>query len=180
MGNLNKILLILSVVSLVTLTSCSKDDNGGDGGNAASGTLTAKVDGISYQSMEISSSATLATAGSVKNLVIIASNSDGNAFAITIFGYTGEGDYKLTGADIAITNTASYTETNVNLSNPTASTTEVWQAPYDATEVGSVSVSEETETNVKGTFSLMCKNVNGDGSVKNITEGSFNLSKQTT
>lgn len=179
MGNLNKILLILSVVSLVTLTSCSKDDNGGDGGNAASGTLTAKVDGISYQSMEISSSATLATAGSVKNLVIIASNSDGNAFAITIFGYTGEGTYEITGANVGGV-TASYTETDVNLSNPTASTTEVWQAPYDNSSVGSISISEESDTNVKGSFSFKCKNVNGDSSIKNVLEGSFNLSKQTT
>ncbi|MFD2725381.1 DUF6252 family protein [Hyunsoonleella rubra] len=180
MRNLKQIMLFVMVGSLLTFTSCSNNDDGGGPSNAGSGTLVAKVDGTSFQSMEISSSATVANAGGTKNLIIIASNSDGNAFAFTIFGYTGEGTYKLTGADIAVTNTASYTETNVNLSNPTASTTEIWQAPYDDTEVGSVSVSEETDTHVKGTFSFMGKNVNGDGSVKNITEGSFNLSKQTT
>lgn len=161
-------------VSLVTLTSCSNDDDnsGGDGG-AASGTLVAKVDGTSYQSMEISSSATIANSG--QNLIIIASNSDGNAFAFTIFGYDGPGTYPL-GGGVNITNTASYTETDV--SNPQNPSTEIWQAPFDDTEVGSITITEETETKVKGNFEFMCKNVGGDQSVKNITEGGFDLSKQ--
>jgi len=106
-------LLRLFVIGVLVIAaiSCSKSDDDGDGGSAASGTLTAKVDGTNYQSMEISSSATVANAGSVQNLVIIASNSDGNAFAMTIFGYTGEGTYEVTGANLAVTNTASYTET---------------------------------------------------------------------
>ncbi len=178
MRHLKQMMLFVMVGSLLTITSCSKSDEGGGGGIAASGTLTANVGGASFQSMEISSKATLANAGGISNLIIIASNSDGNAFAITISGYTGEGTYDITGASIGGV-VGSYTETNVNLSNPTASTTEIWQAPYDDTKVGTISVSEETATNVIGTFSFKCKNVNGDGSVKNITDGSFNLSKQT-
>jgi len=175
MRTLKQFMLLVMTMSLVTLSSCSKsDDDGGGGGNAASGTLVAKVDGTSYQSMEISSSATLANDG--QNLIIIASNSDGNAFAMTIFGYTGTGTYEFTGANITVTNTAAYTE--VDVSNPTAP--EIWQAPYDATLVGTISISEETDTKVKGTFEFTCKNVNGDQSIKNITEGSFDLSKQTT
>ena len=180
MKTIKQFMLLVMTMSLITLTSCSSDDDDGGSGSAASGTLTAKVDGTSYQSMEISSSATVANAGQVQNLVIIASNSDGNAFAIIIFGYTGEGTYEITGANIAVTNTASYTETDVDLNNPQNSTTEVWQAPYDDTLVGSVTISEETDTKVKGTFSFKCKNVNGDNSVKNITDGAFNLNKQTT
>lgn len=167
-------------VLLIGFTSCSTDDDDGGSGNAPSGTLTAKVDGSSYQSMEISSSATVANTGSTQNLVIIASNSDGNAFAMTIFGYTGEGTYEFTGANIAVTNTASYTETDVDLNNPINSTTEIWQAPYDATMVGTITVSEESDSMVKGTFSFTCKNVNGDNSIKTITDGAFNLNKQTT
>jgi hypothetical protein len=180
MKKLKQIMLLVMLGSLLITTSCSKSDDGGEGGAAVSGTLTANVDGSSYQSMEISSSATIATTGSVKNLVIIASNSDGNAFAMTIFGYTGEGTYEFTGANLAVTNVASYTETDVNLSNPTASTTEIWQAPFDATKVGTVTISEETETRVKGSFSFKCKNVNGDNSVKDVTDGAFDLKKQTT
>ncbi len=172
-------LLIMGVL-VIAATSCSSNDDGDDGGSAASGTLTAKVDGTDYQSMEISSSATVANAGQVQNLVIIASNSDGKAFAMTVFGYTGPGTYEFTGANIAVTNTGSYTETDVDLNNPQNSTTEVWQAPYDNTMVGSITISEETDSKVIGTFNFTCKNVNGDNSVKTITEGDFNLTKQTT
>ena len=180
MRNFKQFMLFVMIGSLVTLTSCSNDDDssGGDGG-AASGTLTAKVDGTNYQSMEISSSATVVSAGGQNNLVVIASNSDGKAFSFTVFGYTGVGTYKLTGADILITNTASYTETEVDLNNPANSTTEIWQAPYDDTEVGEIVVTEDTDTKVKGNFSFSCKNVNGDNSVKTITDGGFNLDKQS-
>lgn len=164
-------------ISWVTLSSCSNDDDTSGGSAAASGTLVAKVDGTSFQSMEISSSATLANPGGISNLIIIASNSDGNAFAFTIVGYDGPGTYPL-GGNANITNSGSYTETDIsNLTNPT---TEIWQAPYDDTEVGSITITEETDDNVKGNFEFTCKNVNGDNSVKVITDGSFDLDKQTT
>lgn len=176
MRNLKQIMLLVMTVSLVTLTGCKSDDDGGSSGSAASGTLTASVDGISFTSLEISSSATVANGG--QNLIIIASNSDGNAFAMTIFGYSGPGTYPL-GGGANITNTASYTETDVDLNNPQNSTTEIWQAPFDNMQVGEINISEETDTNVTGTFEFMCKNVGGDQSVKDITNGSFNLGKQT-
>lgn len=174
MRNLKQFMLLIMIGSLVTLTSCSNDDdNSGGDGDAASGTLVAKVDGSSYQSVEIASSATIANGG--QNLIIIASNSDGNAFAFTVFGYSGPGTYPL-GGGANITNTASYTETDV--SNPQNPSTEIWQAPFDDTEVGSITVTEETDTNVKGNFEFMGKNVGGDQSIKDITEGGFNLTKQ--
>lgn len=180
MKTINFFRLLIMGVLVIVATSCSSNDDGDDGDvNAASGTLTAKVDGTNYQSMEISSSATVANVGQAQNLVIIASNSDGNAFAMTVFGYTGEGTYEFTGANIAVTNTASYTETDVDLNNPQNSTTEIWQAPYDNTLVGTVTITEETDSKVKGSFEFTCKNVNGDNSVKTITEGSFDLAKQT-
>jgi hypothetical protein len=172
-------MLLVMLGSLLITTSCSKSDDGDGGGAAASGILTANVDGTSYQSMEISSSATIAITGSVKNLVIIASNSDGNAFAFTILGYDGTGTYPI-GGGANIFNTASYTETNVNLSNPTASTTEIWQAPFDDVETGTITISEETENKVIGSFNFKCKNVGGNNSIKNMTKGLFNLNKQTT
>jgi hypothetical protein len=177
MKTIKNFMLLLMTISLVSLTSCKSDDDGGDGGNAPSGTLTARIDGTNYQSLDISSSATVANNG--QNLIIIASNSDGNAFAITIVGYSGPGTYPL-GGGANIFNSASYTETDVDLNNPQNSTTEIWQAPYDDTQVGEINISEETETKVIGTFNFSGKNVNGDQSVKNVTEGSFNLTKQTT
>ena len=177
MRTLKQFMLLLVTMSLVSLSSCSKDDDGGNGGSAASGTLVAKVDGISYQSLEISSSATVANGG--QNLIVIASNSDGNAFAFTIIGYDGVGTYPI-GGGANIFNSASYTETDVDLNNPMNSTTEVWQAPYDSNMVGEIKISEETDTKVKGTFEFTCKNVNGDQSIKTIADGSFDLSKQTS
>ncbi len=177
MRNLRQFMLLIMTVSLVTITGCKSDDDGGSGGgSAASGTLAASVDGVSFQSLEISSSATIANGG--QNLIIIASNSDGNAFSFTILGYDGPGTYPI-GGGANIANGASYTETDVDLNNPQNSTTEVWQAPFDDTQAGELNISEETDTNIKGTFSFMCKNTGGDQSIKDITNGSFDLGKQT-
>lgn len=170
------IAVFITTVSLFSFTSCSTDDDGSGTGNAPSGILIAKVDGITFESLEISSSATISNGG--QNLIIITTNSDGNAFSFTILGYEGEDTYPI-GGGANIFNSASYSETEVNLSNPTASVTELWQAPFDDSMVGELKVSEETDSKVIGTFSFQCKNVNGDSSVKRITEGSFNLNKQT-
>lgn len=168
-------MLLIMMLSLVTFTSCSKDDDGGSGGNAPSGLLQAKVDGSNFQSMEIASSATVANGG--QNLIIIATNSDGNAFSFTVIGYDGVGTYQI-GGGANISNSASYSETNVNLGNPQNSTTELWQAPYDDTIAGEISIAEETDSKVIGTFNFTCKNVGGDQSIKTMTDGSFNLNKQ--
>ncbi|SDH98027.1 hypothetical protein SAMN04489796_10633 [Winogradskyella thalassocola] len=179
MRKLNQIMLLIMTVSLVTLTSCSKDDDGGSGGNAPSGTLTAKVDGTNYQSMEISSSATVSSNPSGQSLIIIATNSDGNAFSFTILGYDGVGTYSFDGSVSTGVNVASYSETTVDLSNPLNSETKLWQAPYENLAAGTISISEETDTKLIGTFEFNGKNVGGDQSIKNITNGSFNLGKQT-
>lgn len=171
-------LSVVIILSMVFVSCSSSDDSDGDI-KAASGILVANVDGASYKSFEISSSATISNVSSTaKSLMIIATNSDGKAFSMTVFGYEGAGTYDFTGANLAITNVASYSETDVNINNPTASTTEIWQAPYDDTKVGSITITEETDTKIKGTFSFTCKNVNGNNSIKNITEGSFDLNKQ--
>lgn len=174
MRNLKQFMLLIMTVSLVTLSGCKSDDDGGSGGSAPSGTLAASVDGASYQSVEVASSATLANG----NLIIIAANSDGNSFSMTINGYSGPGTYPL-GGGANIFNIGSYQETMVDLNNPQNSTTEIWQAPFDDMQVGEINISEETDTNVTGTFEFMCKNVGGDQSVKDITNGSFNLGLQT-
>ncbi|WP_422107582.1 DUF6252 family protein [Winogradskyella sp.] len=169
------VLLLFTLTSIIALTSCKSDDDGGGPGNAPSGTLVAKINGQNFQSLDISSSATVANNG--QNLIIIASSSDGNAFAITIVGYSGPGTYPI-GGGANIFNSASYTETDVDINNPQNSTTEIWQAPYDDTQVGEINISEETDTKVIGTFDFTGKNVNGDQSLRTITEGSFDLSKQ--
>src|SRR5690606_436524 len=96
------------------------------------------------------------------------------AFVFVINGYEGKGVYTIGGSNnIAVS--GSYTETTVNLSNPMNSQVNIWQAPYTGgNEVGKVTVSEVTETHVKGTFDFKAKN-NKDNTIKSITEGTFNL-----
>jgi len=155
---LKQFMLFVMVGSLLSVTSCKSDDDGAGPGSASSGVLVAKVDGASFQSMEISSSATLANSG--QNLIIIASNSDGNAFTMSIFGYDGIGTYPI-GGGANITNSASYSETDVDLNNPQNSTTEIWQAPYDSSMLGEINITEETSTKVIGTLNFTyskCRN----------------------
>ncbi|MBV7269897.1 DUF6252 family protein [Winogradskyella luteola] len=174
MKTLKNVILLIMTMSLITLTSCKSDDDGDGGGNAADGTVVASVDGDNFQSLDISSSATLANNG--QNLIIIATNSDGQAINFTIIGYSGEGTYPI-GGGANIFNSASYSETDVDINNPQNSTTEIWQAPYNDTQVGEISISNETETKVVGTFSFTAKNTGGDQSVKTISDGAFDLNK---
>ncbi|MDT0557107.1 DUF6252 family protein [Ichthyenterobacterium sp. W332] len=174
MRTLKNFMLLVMTMSLVSLTSCKSDDDGGGPGTAASGTLVATVDGVAYQSVDIASSATIANSG--QNLIIIAANSEGNSFSMTIAGYSGPGTYPL-GGGANIFNVGSYQETMVDLANPQNSTTEIWQAPYDDTQVGEINISDDTD-NVIGTFEFSAQNVAGDQSIKTITNGSFDLTKQ--
>ena len=166
MKTLNKTILLLMAVIAVSLTSCKKDDDGGGGGSAASGTLAAKVDGSSFNSMEMTSFATL-TSGT---LILQGSNASGKAISIIINHYDGIGTYEFSDSNVFVVGT--YVETNIN--DPMNSQT--WTAPYDNSGVvGEVKISEKTDTNVKGTFHFTAKNSNGDQSLKSITDGSFNL-----
>lgn len=176
MKHLKIITLCFLTLAAFTFTNCSKSDDGGDGGNAPNGRLVAKVDGKTFESLEISSTATIANDG--QNLVIIATNTEAIGFAISVFGFEGVGTYEFDGGSLGVTNTAIYTETNVNLSNPANSTTEMWAAPYEASVAGTIKVAEITDTKVIGTFSFKAKNSN-DNSIKTIAEGSFNLKKVT-
>src|SRR5690606_9191312 len=175
MKALNKsIYLMLIALALVfTTSSCNKDDDGGGGGGASAGTVKAKINGTSFTSAEISTSGTITNAGGMQTFMLIGSNSSGKAIAVTIIGFDGEGTYQIGGgANISVS--ASYTETDIN--NPM--NTQVWQAPFDASVAGEISFSEVSDTKAKGTFHFTGKNVNGDNSTKEITEGAFNVNVQ--
>ncbi|RXR33154.1 hypothetical protein EQG68_06625 [Flavobacterium piscinae] len=157
------------VTSALFLTSCS-DDDGGGGGNAAAGTITAKVDGTTVTTLEITTSATLVSAGGNTTLSMLGTSTSQKGFSFTINGFDGVGTYEFGGSS-SVFRVASYIEANV--SNPLDSQT--WSAPYDDDSPrGTISFSEVTDTRVKGTFTYSAKNPN-DNSVKQITEGSFNV-----
>ena len=166
--------IVLITLAFVVTTSCSKsdDDGGGDGG-AASGTIKAKINGSNFTSAEISTSGSITNAGGMQNFTLIGSNSSGKGIMVTIIGFDGEGTYQI-GGGANITVSASYSETDIN--NPMD--TQVWQAPYDSSVAGEINFSEVTNTKAKGTFHFKAKNTGGDNSIKEITEGTFNVDVQ--
>lgn len=170
MKNLKQIMLLVMTITMVSITSCSKDDDGGGGGLAGAGTITAKVDGTSVTTLEITSAANTATGGGQVTLVI-QGNTASQAFNMIINGYEGVGTYEISDSNVFII--ASYIEPNV--SNPMD--TQTWSAPYqNSGVVGEINVSEDANGKIKGTFNFTAKNTN-DGSTKNITDGSFDLDK---
>lgn len=170
MKNLKKFMLLVMTVIMVSITSCNKDDDGGSGGDAASGTITAKVNGSQFTSLEVTTFANLTTGGGQTTL-ILQGNTSSQGISFVVNGYNGVGSYEISDDNVFIV--ATYIEPNI--SDPQNSQT--WSAPFqDSGIVGELSISEETDTNIQGTFSFTAKNSN-DGSTKNITEGSFNVDK---
>lgn len=165
---------LIALTVLFSLTSCSSDDDGGSSGNAAAGTISAKVDGANFQSNQMLSTANKVTAGSSTSLTLQGTDNSGKGFNFVINGFEGEGSYDI-GGDNLVFVVANYVEANV--SNPL--NTQTWTAPFDDTTVrGSISFSTVTDDNVQGTFQFTSKNPNDD-TLKNITEGSFDLEVTT-
>ncbi len=168
-----KTIILLFALS-VSLVNCDKDDDDTATGNVSQGTMTAKIDGTDFSNSHNVGQATLAQLPSHNNIVIQASNSDGKSINIIINNYTGTGTYEINSSGLN-PNTAVYTETDI--SNP--ANTQIWQSPYQNSPIGTVKITVETDDNLQGEFSFKAKNAT-DNSEKNITEGFFNLSKQTT
>jgi hypothetical protein len=167
MKTIKKLGFVLVLAVTTILTSCSSDSNGG-GGSAAEGTLKAKVAGSNYTSMQ---AATFATSQSGM-LIIQGSDATGKAIQLMVAA-NAVGTYQISD-DAGISAIGSYTEANI--SNPSASQT--WAAPYENSgAAGSITISEITATNVKGTFTFTGKNQAGTDT-KAITDGSFNVNFQ--
>jgi len=163
----------LIALSLV-FAGCSSDDDGGDGGNAAPGTMSAKVNGANFNSGAQFTSANQVNAGGSTTLTILGSDMSGKAINLIINGFDGTGTYEIGSGVGGIAITASYIETNIQ--NPANSQT--WQAPYEGSGVaGEINFSEAGDT-VVGTFSFTAKNSN-DNSTKEITQGAFNVEVTT-
>lgn len=161
---------LLLVLFSLTLSSCSKDDDenaSGDGG----GEMTANISGVgSFKSFPASSNAVKQTIASTSTMLVVqGTNSDGHGITMTIMGYTGEGTYDFTFGPVN-SSSAIYTKTDVN--NPMD--TQSWSSQYMTGSTGTITISEETEQGVEGTFSFKGKNGNDD-TIKTISEGKFNV-----
>lgn len=170
MKTIKKIGLFFAIALVSLTTSCSSDDNGGGGSNATLGTIRARVAGANYTSMEMGTFATRQVIGGLTTIIVQGSDASGKAIQIVITGYDGLGSYEIS-EDAAISTVASYIESNI--SNPMNSL--VWAAPYENSGVaGTVTVTEISETNVKGTFNFTGKNQDGEDT-KTVTNGAFNV-----
>lgn len=170
MRNIKNFMLLLMTISLVTLSGCSSDYNDG-GGSAAQGTITAKIDGASFTSIDIASMASLVAASNTLSLQ--GNDANGNSIIMFINGYNDTGTYNFDGNSIPL-NIAIYLEIDIN--NPT--NVETWTAPYQAALNGSVTITQESDDNIQVMFEFTGQNAN-DMSTKAITNGSFSLDKQT-
>lgn len=153
----------------ISFGSCSSDDGGGStgGGSAADGTITAKVEGKTVTTIKAG------TVGVASGNLLTLSGATMNqeAFSITVYNYTGNGTYDaITGNEVG----AVFSYTKIDLNDP-QSTHNTWYAPLEDTSgvTGTITVTESSDTNVKGTFSF--KGVNDLGTFKNVTNGSFNV-----
>lgn len=168
MKTFKHVFLSLITIASLSLTGCSSDDDGGSGGDAGKGTIKAKVDGVQFTSLEITSIANKVTAGGVTTLTL-QGNTSSQAITMIVIGYEGEGTYQISDSNVFIS--ATYVEPNISdpLNSPT------WSAPYqDSGIIGEINVSEETSDNIVGTFNFTAKS-SADGSTKVITDGSFDL-----
>lgn len=164
MTTIKKLGKITFLALAISLGSCSSDSDGGSV-NAGAGTITAKVDGATVTSIPSATFAFLTEGG----LQITGSNINAQNLALTIVTFDGVGKYDIGGG----TSIAVGTYSAIDISNP-MNTNNIWFAPYSENAVdGVIDVTEQTETNVKGTFSF--KAANESGNIKNVTNGSFNV-----
>lgn len=156
--------IVLAVTTI--LSSCTSDGGTGGGGSAALGTLKAKAGSTNFTSM---SAATFAHRSGT-TIIIQGSDATGKAIQLMIMGASDTpATYQISDTSTIMTS-ASYTE--INTSTFTSTT---WAAPYDGSgDVGTIVITEITDTNVKGTFSFTGKNQSGSDT-KNVSNGAFNV-----
>ena len=156
----------------ISFGSCSSDDGGGStgGGTTANGTIKATVDGKTITTAKAASFAVKSSSF----LQISGTTMGQEALGIIIYNFTGVGTYDvITGNDLG----AIFTYSKININDP-MNTSNTWYAPLDETTGtnGTVTVTEITETNVKGTFSF--KAINDQNTYKDVKNGAFNVDIQ--
>ncbi len=153
--------LLFAFTIILGLLSCS-DSSDEDLGLSGEGTLTAKVDGSNFEALSVAVGATISN-----NVAAIqGSNSDGEYIRLNISNYNGVGTYT-TGNSISNVSSAMYGSVNPVIA---------WVSTFDIGS-GTIEVTEETDTTIKGTFSFTGINSDGNTTSKTITVGKFNAPK---
>lgn len=174
MKTLKKIsILFLATVLSTSILSCSGDDGGEStgGGVAVEGTISANVAGAGFTSITQGTTAVKVATGDAYTITIQGTDLGGKNLQLILNGVDGTtGTYEI-GVDTAISAIGTYTEVNL-----TTFATQTWVAPYeDGGVAGSITITEISDTNIKGTFEFTAKNQENAQDSKEITGGSFNV-----
>lgn len=153
--------LIFAFTLILGISSCS-DSLDEDLTLSGEGSLTAKIDGSNFEALSVAITATISN-----NVAAIqGSNSNGEYIRLNISNYNGVGIYT-TGNSISNVSSAMYGSVNPVIA---------WVSTFDIGS-GTIEVTEETDSTIKGTFSFTGINSDGNTTSKTITEGTFNAPK---
>ncbi len=156
MKNLQKIAVLLLTVFMFSCGSSGDEPTGGDA------FLTADVAGASFASMKASVGAT-ETNGV---LAVQGSTANGDYIRLNIFSYNGAGTY-VTGDAITNTNSLMYGTITPSVA--------AWTSTFNIGQ-GTIRITEDTATHVKGTFSFSGFNA-AAGTNKQVSSGEFSAPK---
>lgn len=160
-------IFVMLVAFAVTITSCSKNDDNGPRVGDSQGTLTAKINGENYRSLPGEAEAFVFVVDSQKTLSIAGRDAQGRELGMSTNNFTGTGTYNLfdMDGDVGI---GMYFEGD-------GDDTQGWLLPVEGAELGKLIVTEYSSGGrIKGTFHFTVMNPNSN-SVKNITDGAFDV-----
>ncbi|ARN78077.1 hypothetical protein BST97_08745 [Nonlabens spongiae] len=172
MKKIKSIFAISMMLIAISLTSCSSDDDSSGGGSeAGEGEVIARVNGSSFQSISQGTVGRITANGGTEFLQITAINLNGEAMTIQVTRpVIEETSYDFDDAN-SITAVATYTIVDTSTFESTS-----YAAPYmNSGDVGTITITERTATNIKGTFEFTARNQDDDTDTLNVTDGSFNL-----
>ena len=188
---MKKILLAsLLAVSALGLQSCNNGDydvnpattasgtnplntggnGGGGGGGSASGTITCKVDGVSY-----SFTGNYSIVGTQRSIGGgLSDGTTGRTISVISSKYTGPGTYDLASVQNGMGSYGYFPMSN------TSDVTVYSTAAASGGGSGTLTVSSDDNNTMKGTFSFTAPKANGSGAASQVvvTEGTFNVAKQ--
>lgn len=166
-------ILFLAVVLSTSMISCSGDDSGGEvvPPTALEGQITANVGGANFASITQGTTAVKVATGNAYTITVQGTDLGGKNLQLILNGVDGTtGTYEI-GVDTTISAIGTYTEVNT-----TTFTSQSWIAPYEDGGVsGSITITEISDTNIKGTFEFKARNQEDAQDIKQITGGSFNV-----
>lgn len=173
MKTLKKIsILFFATVLSTSIISCSGDDEGNPVPPVAlEGQITASVGGNNFTSITQGTTAVKVATGDAYTITIQGTDLGGRQIQLILNGVDGTtGTYEIS-PEASISAIGTYIEINT-----TTFTSQTWVAPFENSGVtGSITITEISDTNIKGTFNFTARNQEDAQDSKAITGGSFNV-----